>query len=768
MMTALLVLPKRLRRFLHARQIAVSTRRRNTAIVEASREGVLEIDSQGAIQYANPTALRLLGCEIQELRGRDYRELIGALENEARDFTRLGYTTDMLRGVGAVLRCKDRHRPIEYRMVPVRHDDESLTLLTFRDMTDRSRIDVMLADMQYLAKVGAWEFNIESGRMTVSESVSLRFKLPMGKSVQANQLLAALSVSSRRQLLRAARHAIKNGHDFDLELQLRRDASSWMRCIGKAERIDGVTLRLYGAIQNVTERHLAERTLRETRDFFSATLDAMPSLVVHVNRHGHVEYRNRSSLSEYLGLPSTDTGQDITSLLDITQFADLHQAIQKGLAGEASHFVRTLPNTVDYCEAQFSFVPERDHAGTVTGCFMVMTDVTELKMLEARLRQAEKLQAIGQLTGGVAHDFNNLLGVILGNLQLMERDVHHNPALVKKLHTAMQAAIRGADLTRRLLAFARRQVLEPTVIDLNNQLTAFLELITSTVGEGIELKLELDKELWPVYVDTGQLENAILNLIVNSRDAMPNGGKLKLLASNVRPDIAFFQAHTELQRGDYVKISVSDTGTGIPPQLLTHVFEPFFTTKDAGKGSGLGLSMVHGFTQQSGGVAVVSSEINKGTTVSIYLPRNITAPIVTAESKHQEKTIPGGNETILVVEDDTDLRATTALALESLGYRVVEASNSLAALELLKKPTRIDMLFTDVFMPGGMLGSELALRAKECNPQIHVLYTTGYGVDQLPADNKSYRMPSEDLLLKPYRNEELAHRIRSKFDTIYG
>ncbi|MES1190624.1 MAG: PAS domain S-box protein [Steroidobacter sp.] len=759
---------QRLKNHFKAHQLATLAQRRNTAIVEASREGVLEINAQGAIQYANPMALRLLGYEMDELRGRDYRELIGQPETEQRDSNRLGYTTDMLRGIGAMLRCKGRHRPIEYRMVPVRHDNESLTLLTFRDMTDRSRVDVMLADMQYLAKVGAWELTIESGRMTVSESISLRFKLPMGKSVHPDQLLAALTLPSQRLLLRAAHNAIENGQGFDLELQLRGNTNSWVHCIGKAERVNGETVRLYGAVQDVTEHHLAERTLRETRDFFSATLDSMPSLVVYINQQGRMTYRNQSELGKQLGLQATGTGQPVAQLLDMVKFADLHQAIADGLTGVPCHFVRALPDAGTYREAQFSFVPEYNNEGAVTGCFMVMTDVTELKMLEARLRHAEKMQAIGQLTGGVAHDFNNLLGVILGNLQLMERDVHHNPALLKKLQTAMQAAIRGADLTRRLLTFARRRVLEPTIVDLNRQLTAFAELLTSTLSGNIELKLELDSRLWPVCVDASQLENAILNLIVNSRDAMSNGGVITLSARNVKPDSSFFRQHNELPFGDYVTISVSDTGSGIAPQLLPRIFEPFFTTKDAGKGSGLGLSMVHGFTQQSGGVVVASSELGKGTTISIYLPRDNLNQQAALGDTGETRIIQGGTETILVVEDDTDLRATTTLALESLGYRVVEASNSAAALQVLNTSARIDMLFTDVFMPGGMLGSELAQRARECKPQIRVLYTTGYGVDQLRNDNGTHVMPAEDLLLKPYRNEELAQKIRSKLDTAYG
>jgi len=348
---------------------------------------------------------------------------------------------------------------------------------------------------------------------------------------------------------------------------------------------------------------------------------------------------------------------------------------------------------------------------------------------------------------------------------LMERDAGQDTLLARKLQNAMQAAIRGADLTRRLLTFARRQVLEPVVIDLNKQLAAFAELFPSTLGKDVILKIELQPELWPVCIDAGQLENAILNLVVNSRDAMPNGGTLTLSASNAKPDSLFLRTHPELVDTDYVIVTISDTGTGIPAQLLPRLFEPFFTTKESGKGSGLGLSIVHGFTQQSGGTVTVNSTLGQGTTVSLYLPRKEPIGSVMHPTLQDDSAITGGHETILVVEDDTDLRATTTLALESLGYRVVEASNSAAALQLLKAPTPIDILFTDVFMPGGMLGSELAIHAKQCKPAIQVLYTTGYALEELRNDASSNIMQPEDLLLKPYRNEELAAKIRSKLDS---
>lgn len=751
---------RRLRKQIDGEAVA---HRRNTAIVETSGEGVLEIDADACVRYANPTALRLLGYEADELVGMDYRQLLGANEpTEPQSANRLGYTTDMLRGIGAVLRCKNgRNRPIEYRMVPVQHANARASLLTFRDLTERSRVDIMLADMQHLAKVGAWELNVESSRLTVSESIRRHLKLTGGQALHSHQLMAVLTRASRHQLLTATQFAIVSGRDFALELQLKDGKDSWIYCIGKAERIGDVTVRLYGALQDVTERKRAERVLRETRDFFGATLDAMPSLVIHIDARSRVTYRNQSSLATLLGFKHTGAGVALNDALDVTRFTDLHQAVQAALHGEPGQFVRELTTGNKHYEAQFSFVPEHNAHGEVCGCFMVMTDVTELKMLQARLRQAEKMQAIGQLTGGVAHDFNNLLGVILGNLQLIERDVDKDPAVVKKLSTAMRAAMRGADLTRRLLTFARRQAFDPSIVNLNRQLTTFTELLQRSLGEAVEMRLQLEPELWHTRVDPNQLENAILNLAINARDAMPDGGQLEIKARNVRPGPAFFREHPELPQSDYIAITVNDTGNGIPSQLLSRIFEPFFTTKESGKGSGLGLSIVDGFAKQSGGAITAESTPGVGTTMTLYLPR-CDEDKTHLEDTLVQKNMPGGHETILVVEDDTDLRATTVLALQSLGYRVMEASSSNAAIKALTGTEQIDMLFTDVFMPGGMLGPELAARARLHKPNIHVLYTTGYAADTSP--NHVGPLMSEEVLAKPYRNEELALKIRHLLD----
>lgn len=747
--------------------VALAINRRNESIVDASGEGVLELDLAGIVVFANPAAARLLGYEQEELHGMDYRRLMsaGGLV-EKRDTGRIGYTTDMLRGIGANLHCKNgRLRPIEYRMVALRHNGAAGSLIAFRDLSDRARIDVMLADMQHLAKVGAWELGVDSTRLSLSEGIRRHLDLPLRHDVPLKALLQRLAPRDRYAVIRQVIVTFRDGNSFDMLLALPSSQPIWLRCIGKPERVEGTVVRLYGTLQDVTERKQAEQTLSETRDFFGATLDAVPSLVVHITPQLQVTYCNQSPLRAWLNLTDRSVGLTLMTVLEVEQhpdhFPDLLHGVKQALYGEAGSLVRSLTVDDDTRQAHCSFVPQRDATGQFVGCFLVISDVTDMKMLEARVYQAEKMQAVGQLTGGVAHDFNNLLGVVLGNLQLIERDVMHDAGVSKKLATAMRAAMRGAELTKSLLSFARGQVLDPVIIEPSVQLPVFAELIQRTLDDSIEMRVDIPAALWLIEADLGQLENAILNLVINARDAMPTGGSLILSAGNTHVAPKFLLDNPGLQSGDYVAISVRDTGGGIPVQVLNRVFEPFFTTKESGKGSGLGLSMVHGFATQSGGTVRVDSEVGEGTCVSIYLPRS-QGSVISHEDTLVNHVVPGGDEVVLVVEDDTDLRATTVLNLQRLGYQVLEASNAPAALQILRTTAHIDLLFTDVIMPGGMLGPELVQQARVLKPGIQVLLTTGYMGDSVL--NRAGPIAQEMMLAKPYRNEQLALKLRFMLD----
>jgi PAS domain S-box-containing protein len=389
--------------------------------------------------------------------------------------------------------------------------------------------------------------------------------------------------------------------------------------------------------------------------------------------------------------------------------------------------------------------------------FFIGRDLTEKQAAEAQLRHAQKMDAVGQLTGGVAHDFNNILTVITGTIGILEEAVADQPQLAAVAKLIDEAAERGANLTKHLLAFARKQPLQPVELDVNALVLESAKLLHPTLGENIEITPLLAEDAWTALADPNQLTTAVLNLAINARDAMPNGGKLALETGNVFLDENYAGMHSEVIPGNYVMIAVSDTGAGIPAALLERVFEPFFTTKEVGRGTGLGLSMVFGFVKQSGGHIKIYSEEGHGTSVKIYLPRATGLQQTPAEAR-VSANIEGGNETVLVVEDDALVRRYVMTQIESLGYTTLEAANASDALRIIDDVPAIDLLFTDVIMPGPMNGRQLVDEALNRRPGLKTLYTSGYTENAIVHHG---RLDSGVLLLaKPYRKSELARMIR--------
>jgi PAS domain S-box-containing protein len=388
--------------------------------------------------------------------------------------------------------------------------------------------------------------------------------------------------------------------------------------------------------------------------------------------------------------------------------------------------------------------------------FFIGRDLTEKQTAEAQMRHVQKMDAIGQLTGGVAHDFNNILTVITGTIGILEEAVAGQPELVSIAKLIDEAAERGASLTKHLLAFARKQPLQPREIDVNALVLEAAKLLHPTLGEQVEIKPLLADDAWTALVDPSQLTTAVLNLALNARDAMPNGGKLALETNNVYLDENYANMHSEVTAGNYVMVAVSDTGAGIPAALLERVFDPFFTTKEVGKGTGLGLSMVFGFVKQSGGHIKIYSEEGHGTSVKMYLPR-ATGLNQTAAEELVSSNVEGGHEAILVVEDDSMVRRYVVTQIENLGYTTLEAANAAEALKIIDT-AQIDLLFTDVIMPGTMNGRQLVEEALKRKPSLKVLYTSGYTENAIVHHG---RLDSGVLLLaKPYRKSELARMLR--------
>ena len=379
----------------------------------------------------------------------------------------------------------------------------------------------------------------------------------------------------------------------------------------------------------------------------------------------------------------------------------------------------------------------------------------------AKLRRAQKMDAIGQLTGGIAHDFNNLLTVIVGNFDCLSELPDRGKERAELEDVALSAALRGSELTARLLAFARQQPLSPQPINLNARLPAIIAMLERTLGETIEIRTSLAPELWIADVDASQVEDALVNLAINARDAMPRGGILTIETRNIALDADYAAANIDVIPGDYVVLAVSDTGCGMTPDVVERAFEPFFTTKPEGKGTGLGLSMVYGFARQSRGHVKIYSEVGHGTTVSLYLPRSASHEAATRDAG-KPQVHRTGNESILVIEDDNYVRAISVRHLTELGYRVRAVETGPAAIALLEGSEPFDLVFTDIVMPGGMTGYDIATAALDRRPGIKVLLTTSYaGPQNGPGSAKHTGAP---LLRKPFRKQELAEAIRAALD----
>ncbi|HRZ22673.1 MAG TPA: ATP-binding protein [Candidatus Contendobacter sp.] len=535
--------------------------------------------------------------------------------------------------------------------------------------------------------------------------------------------------------------------------------------------------------REIAERNQADHALRESEARLRAMAQAIPDLVFVVDEEG----RYREILAAGRGritigntpirgklLSEIHTPHMANFFLDIIHRALQAQQIQVAeyelttASGRRWFESRTVPLDIRFAETSpvTTIHPQGDLFGppdlrrftAKSAAIVIVRDITRRKHAEAQLRQAQKMQAIGQLTGGIAHDFNNLLAVILGNLELLNEELATQPELHDLAQQALHAVERGAQLTQRLLAFSRRQPLLAQPTDLNKLVLGMLELMRRTLGANIRIETVLTSDLEQTLVDPAQFENALLNLVINARDAMPQGGRLTLTTANMLIEEEEATPQTEVRPGPYVMLAVSDTGVGMTAESLERAFEPFFTTKETGKGSGLGLSMVYGLVKQSSGHITIHSEPGRGVTVRLYLPRTAVPARPVLESRVADTSIQGRGETILVVEDDADVRQFAVNALRGLGYTPLQAADAATALQVLETTPHIALLFTDIVMPGAMDGVKLAAEAQRRYPGLRVLLTSGY-TEHAPIGNGELTAAVE-VLAKPYRKADLGHKLR--------
>jgi PAS domain S-box-containing protein len=641
----------------------------------------------------------------------------------------------------------------------------------------------MLELAEELSNFGHWRVDAKTRAVTWSRGMFLiHGRQPETFTPTLDLVLASFHPEDRSAVEVASNEALATGVGYTIEARVIRP-EGMVRNVEVVARpefgADGKVVALFGVLRDVTRRKkseeelrrlnsrlkgdVIERTgaLRESQARMRAIFEAEPQCLQLISRDGTVLEVNPAGLEMWETREATDiVGRSAFPWVIPAQravFRTLHRRVLGGEMATEEFEVEGLKG--GHRSVIVTAVPLRDWTGDIVAALYVAQDVSERRATEAQLRQAQKMEAVGQLTGGIAHDFNNLLGVIVGNLDLLRLEMEGKPIrrqldLVDRM---LDAAERGASLTHRLLAFSRRQTLHPQLVDINRLMTSMSSMLRRTLGGTIDVSAVETPGLWSAKVDSGHLESAILNLAINARDAMPAGGKLNIAMANATLDVAFIETHPGAEPGEYVMISVSDIGVGMSPDVLERCFDPFFTTKEVGKGSGLGLSMVYGFVRQSGGYVSIDSTLGCGTVVRIYLPRSYEELDERSDRAAAISVPRGAGETVLVVEDNVDMRLLSVAALKDLGYRPMEAANGKDALRLLDDEPSVKLLFSDVLLPGGMTGFDLAREAAQRRPNLRVLFTSGFTDKALMPEDVAER--GWQLVPKPYRWAELGRKI---------
>jgi PAS domain S-box-containing protein len=644
---------------------------------------------------------------------------------------------------------------------------------TMIDITDRRRAEDLIRaseerfrTLTSLSPVGFFVAD-EAGNC---EYVNEAYETMSGRSLEecvGQGWVTAIHPDERDRVFEDWYAAARLGRPFRTEFRfLRPDGEvTWGIAQAAAQRdAGGRIVNFVGAVTDVTARKRMEKALEDSEERFRMLTSLSPVGVFLTDRRGELIYVNEA-LAEMLGMPGEQAlgrnwasgihPEDRDQLLAewrraFTARQDIRVEIRIGDGGEHSLWVLIQAS------------PLRSPVGADTGYIGAVTNVTERRNAEEQLRQVQKMDAVGQLTGGIAHDFNNLLAIVQGNLELLRERAPDEQRLHSLIEAAHSAARRGANLNQRLLAFARRQPLRPVVCDINQIVSDMAGLFIRTLGDNIELRTHFAERLWLTNIDPNGLETAVLNLAINARDAMPEGGSLVITTENARYGGARPSPAPEIGDGDFVVVRVTDTGTGMDRDTLSKAFEPFFTTKGLGKGSGLGLSMVYGFARQSGGHTLIESAPGRGTSISLYFPRDAAADAAVLERTVSGAAPPGSGEHILVVEDDGEVRDMAIGMFVSLNYRPVEAGSADEALRILENRNDIELLFTDVMLGNGDNGPELARKARQQVPGLRVLFTSGYAKSHFDGGEP---LEAGALISKPYERAELARAVRTALET---
>ena len=645
--------------------------------------------------------------------------------------------------------------------------------------------------------IGTWDWDVVNDKITSDARFARLYGVDpeiAAKGSSVKDFFNGIHPDDLPRVREAIDHALKTGERFAEEYRLTQADGSlrWVSAQGRCTLApDGTPLRFPGISIDISDRVEAESALRASEERFQAIVDSIDQMIWSTRPDGYHDYYNQRWY-DFTGVPEGSTdGEEWNGMFHPDDqdraWAVWERCLQTGEPYHIEYRLRHRSGQYRWVLGRAQAV--RDDQGAITRWFGTCTDIQEivdarevlarsredlekaveertaaLMQAEEELRQAQKMEAVGQLTGGIAHDFNNMLAVILGGLNLLERRLKRGDTDVDRyIEAARDSANKAAALTHRLLAFSRRQPLSPEVIDPNRMVAGMSEILTRAIGERIVVETVLAAGLWKTHADAVQLEQAVLNLAVNARDAMAEGGQMTIETANAHLDEAYAQENAT-KPGQYVLIALTDTGSGMSEEILAKAFDPFFTTKAVGKGTGLGLSQVFGFVRQSGGHVKIYSEVDRGTTIKIYLPRYYGEEPANRPSTVTETAPRGASEdVVLVVEDDERVRAFSVEALSELGYTVLQAPNGAAGLKIIEERDDIDLLFTDVVMPG-MTGGELATLALQRRPGLKVLFTTGFTRNAIV--HNGVLDPGTHLIQKPFSIEQLAMKVRDVLDPI--
>jgi len=679
-----------------------------------------------------------------------------------------------------------------------RRSEESLKAQ--RDTEERLQLALAATDA-----VGTWDWDIGEDRFIADAHFAQLHGIDPAHASQLpiSDYLQGVHPEDRALIARSIKHCITHGTEYAEEYRLLKADGElrWVFARGRCYKDHhGRPVRFLGAALDLTERKHTEQALRQSQTELQLIINAMPILISYVDHEERFRLNNAAYLDWYGLTPQELYGRTIREVIGEEAYFLRAPYIAEALAGRPCSFSLYTPHRDGSSRhALMNYLPRHGADGSVNGFYIFVIDESERKKTEEALRNlnetleervsarteqlaqanqrlqnemfereraedalrhAQKMEAVGQLTGGIAHDFNNMLTGIIGSLDLMQRYIADGRAeeIGRFTEAAVSSANRAAALTHRLLAFSRRQSLDRKTLNVNELIHSLEDLIRRTKGDPIELTLRLADDVWPISTDVSQLENALLNLVINARDAMPDGGELLIETANVYLDGNDITTLEPVKAGDYLMLAVSDNGTGMTPSVRAKAFDPFFTTKPIGQGTGLGLSMIYGFAQQSGGHVSLDSLPNQGTCVRLYLPRlNLLEPErPVVETLSATPTATCG-ETVVVVEDDPAVRMLVLDLLKELGYLAHEAADASAALPLLESELRVGLLVTDVGLPG-MNGRQLAEIARQHRPGLKVLFMTGYA--QKAAERQGFLEDGMDMVAKPFSIEVLANKIR--------